>query len=331
MMDISKSEGIVFNGGGVLGIAHIGALKKLEELDILPKLNFFAGASVGSLLAAALSLGATYEYMENVISNLDFKNFMDETPFDSEIIDASRLLLHYGWYKGKELEKFYKKVVHDLCGDENITLLQAYEKTGKYLLMTAYRANDGITVELTKDTYPHLEIYRALKWSSCYPFFFATEKVSAKDMSRYTGEEEEFDVIFADGGILENYPIRNLSKVLDLSKIIGLHLSPGEELDPAQSFCRETKVAVGPPSNIVRFGFNMANAIYTQSINAHVSKDCWARTIPINIGRANSLNFNLTEREKALLFLSGYQSMSKSLGLTPGFQTISFSSFRTKQ
>jgi len=42
--------GLVLGGGGARGAAHIGVIKKLEELNI--PIDYVAGTSMGSLIAA---------------------------------------------------------------------------------------------------------------------------------------------------------------------------------------------------------------------------------------------------------------------------------------
>ena len=47
--------GICLAGGGIKGVAHIGAIKAMEEENI--KFDCFAGTSSGSIVAALLACG----------------------------------------------------------------------------------------------------------------------------------------------------------------------------------------------------------------------------------------------------------------------------------
>ena len=49
--------GVVFGGGALKGLAHIGALRALAEAGIKPSL--FAGSSIGAMIAAAAASGLT--------------------------------------------------------------------------------------------------------------------------------------------------------------------------------------------------------------------------------------------------------------------------------
>ena len=51
--------GLVLSGGGVRGVAHIGVIKALEELGILP--THIAGTSAGAIVGALYSNGNTWQ------------------------------------------------------------------------------------------------------------------------------------------------------------------------------------------------------------------------------------------------------------------------------
>jgi NTE family protein len=55
--------GLVLSGGGVRGIAHIGAIKALEEYGIYP--NIVSGSSAGSVVGALYCAGYTPDEMMN--------------------------------------------------------------------------------------------------------------------------------------------------------------------------------------------------------------------------------------------------------------------------
>lgn len=59
--DRKNSIGIAFSGGGLQGIAHIGAVKALYELGIKPQ--YVSGTSSGSCMAAMVAMGCDAEEM----------------------------------------------------------------------------------------------------------------------------------------------------------------------------------------------------------------------------------------------------------------------------
>jgi len=55
MNERHKHLGIVFSGGGVRGLAHVGVIKALEEYNIQP--DYIAGASAGAIVGAFYAAG----------------------------------------------------------------------------------------------------------------------------------------------------------------------------------------------------------------------------------------------------------------------------------
>ncbi|MEJ2162607.1 MAG: patatin-like phospholipase family protein [Robiginitalea sp.] len=65
--------GLVLSGGGYRGIAHIGALKALEEADIVP--DIIAGTSAGAAIGALYARGIPTERMLKFFKGLQLLSF----------------------------------------------------------------------------------------------------------------------------------------------------------------------------------------------------------------------------------------------------------------
>ncbi len=63
---------LVLGGGGLKGFAHIGVLRALEQLGIVP--HVFAGTSIGAMIAAAYVAGATVDTLEGQANALGRKD-----------------------------------------------------------------------------------------------------------------------------------------------------------------------------------------------------------------------------------------------------------------
>ncbi len=72
-MDTSDRVDLVLGGGGVRGIAHVGALSVLTEHGYT--VDRVAGASSGAIAGAMIAAGATPEDMKHVLSELDWRAF----------------------------------------------------------------------------------------------------------------------------------------------------------------------------------------------------------------------------------------------------------------
>jgi len=64
---------LIFEGGGVKGIAYVGALQVLEEKGILPGITRVGGTSAGAINAVLLGLNFTPQETLRILNKLDFK------------------------------------------------------------------------------------------------------------------------------------------------------------------------------------------------------------------------------------------------------------------
>jgi NTE family protein len=70
-MNDSKIIGLALSGGGARGIAHLGVIKALEELNI--KINLISGTSAGAIIASLYAYGHTTDDILSIL--LDIKAF----------------------------------------------------------------------------------------------------------------------------------------------------------------------------------------------------------------------------------------------------------------
>ena len=69
-------KNLVFEGGGVKGIAYGGALEELEKRNILNGITRVAGTSAGAINACLLALGYSYKEVSDIIAQTSFKSFV---------------------------------------------------------------------------------------------------------------------------------------------------------------------------------------------------------------------------------------------------------------
>jgi NTE family protein len=86
--------GLALGGGFARGIAHVGVLRVFEENHI--PIDYLAGTSVGSLIAAAYAGGSTLEEMERVAQSTRFKDFAEWTISWQGLASDSRLQRYLG-------------------------------------------------------------------------------------------------------------------------------------------------------------------------------------------------------------------------------------------
>ena len=121
---------LVFEGGGVKGIALVGAYSVLEEQGYEPQ--NMAGASAGAIVAALIAAGYNAAQLREIIAGLDYDRFKDEAWEDRVPLAGSSLsvLKDLGIYEGNAfmewmrglLEARGKRTFGDLVRREDVEL-----------------------------------------------------------------------------------------------------------------------------------------------------------------------------------------------------------------
>src|SRR5690606_14305905 len=62
--------GLVLSGGGAKGLAHIGALKVIEESGI--EIDYIAGTSMGAIVGALYSAGYSARELDSIFHEINF-------------------------------------------------------------------------------------------------------------------------------------------------------------------------------------------------------------------------------------------------------------------
>ncbi|NGX60450.1 MAG: Photosystem I assembly protein Ycf3 [Chlamydiae bacterium] len=96
-------QNLVFKGGGVKGIAYIGALNVLRQENALSEVKRISGTSVGAITATLLAMNFPIEEIKDILSETPLSNFFDhnlpkttriqELMKDYSVLKAFRALL----------------------------------------------------------------------------------------------------------------------------------------------------------------------------------------------------------------------------------------------
>jgi NTE family protein len=81
--------GLALGGGAVLGAAHIGVLRALEERNI--KISFMTGTSIGAFVGALYAFGNTSKEIEEIALGLDWMDISGIAIFESGLLSNSKL------------------------------------------------------------------------------------------------------------------------------------------------------------------------------------------------------------------------------------------------
>ena len=209
--DRKDKIGFAFSGGGLQGIAHVGAIKALYELGIKPE--YVSGTSSGSAMAALVAMGCDAEDMKRVAS----KYWKDLVKFRPTSILQSIVALKFskknpgdGLMDGVIVEAMIRSVMeekgikgfHDL--PINLTVCTNDTKSTDEVIITTHAENlESEYVQYITDV--PLEI--AVRASMSFPGLFTT--CDYKDYN------------FIDGGSKDNLPVKVL-KDMGVGKVLAL-------------------------------------------------------------------------------------------------------------
>lgn len=203
--------GLVLEGGGALGFAHVGVIKVLEEERI--PVHSIAGTSMGSIVGAAYASGRTIKELEDVLSNTDWDALFNES--------VPRDVLNYRLKAGRDGEIFGDSKFA-LNGGEIITALVEGQKIeplfqqlfGKVPANTSFddlpipfravaadvETGDAVVLD-------HGSLAMAARASMSVPGFFSPVELDGR--------------LLVDGGISDNFPVE-VARSMNPDALIGV-------------------------------------------------------------------------------------------------------------
>lgn len=197
---------IVLEGGGVKGIALVGALYELNKAGYTHRR--VAGASAGAIVGSLLAAGMDSETMVKVMRDIDYAKFQDEGLLDRLSLPGKGLSLFFekGIYEGKYLHDWLESQLDSLgvrtFADLKLTddWAQQLPPEQRYkLVVIVSDVSRGRMVRLPWDYASYgldpdtQSVANAVRASMSIPFFY--EPVNLK--GNY----------LVDGGLLSNFPI----------------------------------------------------------------------------------------------------------------------------
>jgi NTE family protein len=213
--------GIVLEGGGALGLAHIGVLQWMEENRI--PVSYVAGTSMGGLVGGIYATGRSPAEVKEITNTINWDDVLrGQTPF-------------------QDLSFRRKQDAHEVPNSLEFGLRKGLQFPG------GFNSGQQVTLILDRVALPYSE----LKSFNDLPIPFAcvaTDLVSGKPHVFRSGPlslalrstmslpgiftpVRTGDHIYADGGLLNNIPI-DVAKEMGADIVIGIHLET-EPLSPS--------------------------------------------------------------------------------------------------
>jgi len=158
-------KNLVFEGGGAKGIAYLGAMEVLIKKGILKNIKRIGGASAGAINALLLGLNYSTDELKEILMELNFKKFLDDSP--GVWRDITRLRNKFGWYKGDRFHDWIKGLVEDKTDNPNSTFGEIYnmkkEKEFKEIYFVGANISTGFAEIYSHENYSSMPVADAVR------------------------------------------------------------------------------------------------------------------------------------------------------------------------
>ena len=221
-----KKVGLVLSGGGAKGMAHIGALKIIEEAGI--PIDYVVGTSMGSIIGGLYAIGYTPEQMDSLVRNQDWQFLLSDRTPRSEKNMAEREADEKYVISVPFSKTAIKEVAGGLIKGQNIDNLFS-ELTFRYhdsvnfnKLPIPFACVSENIVNGKEYVFHQGVLATAMRASMAIPGVFTPVRLD--------------DMVLIDGGVVNNYPV-NVARQMGAEVIIGVdvqsELRPADELNGA--------------------------------------------------------------------------------------------------
>lgn len=312
---------LVCEGGGVRGIALVGAFAALEGAGYRP--HNVAGTSAGAIVATLIAAGYRASELRAIIAALDFRRFCRPTPADRLPLVGKGLsvLLQQGVYEGD----FVVRWLRDLLAPRGIRTFgdlvgnpAAQDLRYRYRLqvvasdVTMHRLlvlpRDAASLGVVPDA---LDVALAVRMSMSIPLFFTPVRLR----NAATGREH----LIVDGGLLSNFPIW-LFDVPDEPRwpTFGLRLvAPGEASSDLPAAAPPPSAPppwhVGEGMEAGRYLRGLVETMLEAHDRRYIEDEGYSRTIAIPTLGVRTTDFGLSPAQAQALYEAGHAAARRFL------------------
>ncbi len=279
----------VFEGGGVKGIAIVGAIHAAEQYGF--EFNEVAGTSSGAIIASLLAANYTSGQIKQMILDTPFQQFVNS---NTHWLGSSiRLLFKKGLHSGDVLEQW----IYDKLAKKGIYTFA--DLPVRKLRIIASDISEGRLIVLPDDL-PRYDIEpstflvsRAVRMSTSIPYFFDPVIIKKK---------KKQPIYVVDGGLLSNFPLWIFDKEHTDSERSSRSIVPSIGFQLVGRLEQVPRTISGP--------ITMLYALFTTMMEAHderyIEDQNRYRTIKIPTLGVRTTQFDLSDEVSMRLFESGY-------------------------
>ena len=176
---------LVLSGGALKAVVLLGAVKYLEEKDLIKHFKNYVGSSAGAIIIFFLIIGyKSYEIKDILIEEIN--NFFD---LDFENIDD--FFINYGIDNTDRNKDILKKYLIKKTKLNDITFIEFAKKYGLNFTITGTNLTTRNTDYFNVDNFPNMSMIDALVITSCIPLIYKPIEYN--------------DNLYIDGGIYNNF------------------------------------------------------------------------------------------------------------------------------
>jgi NTE family protein len=236
---------LVFKGGGVRGIAYLGALEVLDEFRITENIIKVAGTSAGAIVASIFSFRLPFAETRDLFHTLDFSKVPQSTeknrkwylPDFAEEESYRRFLTKYGWYSSAYVHQWLMDIIGSQCEGNGRATFGDFQKRGfRDLHIVAANLSRQRAEVFSALRTPDVAVADAVRMSMSIPIYF--------EALRFNGKSFGSGDYYVDGGLFDNFP----THIFDQPELagrawsfrdginwetLGLFLYPDQYLHPA--------------------------------------------------------------------------------------------------
>ncbi len=216
--------GLVLSGGGARGLAHVGVISVLEEMQI--PIDYVAGTSMGAIVGGFYAAGLSPADMEKLVTSMEWNEAFKDKPPPSELPfrrkqDAADFLINFdlgykdgrfavpkGLLQGQNLNLILKSLLIHSEGIDDFNKLHIPFRA------VATDIETGNAVILAKG-----DLVTAMRASMSIPGVFAPVEIDGK--------------MLVDGGVANNLPVdvaRSMGADIVIAVDISTNLSGRDQL-----------------------------------------------------------------------------------------------------
>lgn len=265
---VNKNIDVIFSSCGVRAPCFIGGLEAI--LDKGYHIHRIAGTSGGAIIAAGYALGMSTQEMRDLSVDIPYPKFKDYQ------VKNLLSLRNPSVYTGQELDRYYQS----LFGDAT---LKDFKIDCRICVVTIIGKERQI---ISRDTYPDLLVWQAVRMSSTIPFIFPYYELNGKAVT--------------DGGLYTQ-----------MSDIFPDQPRPVVCLRPRADHSIKKVVQDVKVHKLFIWNYLKIVAEYFVDAvdNQHVPDDEWNKTIVIPTFEIGGFNFELDPQAISRLVQYGYNAV----------------------